>query len=279
MRIRHLNCASMCPPSRRFVQGEGGWLERGHIVCHCLLIEGRGGLILIDTGLGSALMERRVPLHADVKMLGVQLDPACTAKAQIEALGYQAADVRDIVVTHLDFDHAGGLGDFPQARIHVYGVELDAARARRGFVERSRYWPELWSADTRWLVHPEAGQRWFDFDAVRALPGEDAEVLLVPLAGHTRGHAGVAVKNRDGWLLHCGDAYFFHTEIAVDPYCPAGLSLFQRLLAADNRRRLHNQVRLQQLKREHGDVELFCAHCPHELRAHQMRQQPAAGGH
>lgn len=272
MRIHHLNCASMCPPSRRFTQGEGGWLERSLIVCHTLLIEGRNGLTLVDTGLSSAIMERRVPLHADVKLLGVTLDPAQSAKAQIEARGFKAEDVRDIVVTHLDFDHAGGLSDFPQARVHVYATELNAARERRRYLERSRYWPELWNAGTKWQPHVDAGERWFGFDAVRALPGEDAEVLIVPLIGHTMGHAGVAVRNGDRWLLHCGDAYFFHTEVAAESHCPTGLKLFQRLLAMDNHRRLHNQARLRQLKCTHGEIDVFCAHCPHELRALQGPQ-------
>lgn len=272
MRIHHLNCASLCPPSRRFTQGEGGWFERGLIVCHTLLIEGRHGLTLVDTGLGSAIMERRVPLHADVRLLGVTLDPAQTAKAQIEALGFTTAEVRDIVVTHLDFDHAGGLSDFPQARVHVYGTELQAARQRRSALERSRYWPELWNADTRWQPHDDTGERWFGFDAVRALPGEDAEVLIVPLIGHTLGHAGVAVKHGDRWLLHCGDAYFFHTEVAAEPHCPTGLKLFQRLLAMDNRSRLRNQARLQQLNGTHDDIDVFCAHCPHELRTLQAAE-------
>jgi Zn-dependent hydrolases, including glyoxylases len=269
MRIHHLNCASLCPPSRRFTQGEGGWFERADIVCHTLLIEGRNGLTLVDTGLGSAIMERRLALHADVRLLGVKLDPAQSARAQIEALGFKSGDVRDIVVTHLDFDHAGGLSDFPQARVHVYGRELDAARSRGSFIERSRYWPELWNADTRWQPHGDQGERWFGFDAVRALPGGDAEVLIVPLIGHTLGHAGVAVKNGGRWLLHCGDAYFFHTEVAADPHCPTGLGLFQRLLAMDNQSRLRNQTRLQQLKCAHGEIDVFCAHCPHELRALQ----------
>jgi glyoxylase-like metal-dependent hydrolase (beta-lactamase superfamily II) len=40
----------------------------------------------------------------------------------------------------------------------------------------------------------------------------------VPLAGHTRGHAGVAVRTGDRWLPHAGDAYFSHTQL--DPAAP-----------------------------------------------------------
>ncbi|TAM10095.1 MAG: MBL fold metallo-hydrolase [Nevskiaceae bacterium] len=269
MRIHHLDCASLCPPARRFVQGEGGWLEPAHIVCHCLLIEGREGLVLVDTGFGDDLMSGRRPLPADARLLGLRPAPGRSALGQIRALGLDPHDVRDIVLTHLDFDHAGGLPDFPWARVHVYGAELDAATARRSLRERCRYHPAPWR-DTRWQPHPEAGERWYGFDAVRALPGHDAEVLIVPLPGHTRGHAGVAVRHGERWLLHCGDAYFFHTEMAATPSCPPGLVLTQRLLAMDDRQRRDNQRRLHALKHAHGEIDVFCAHCPHEFNALQV---------
>jgi len=42
-----------------------------------------------------------------------------TALRQIERLGYHPRDVRHIVLSHLDFDHAGGLDDFPHATVHM----------------------------------------------------------------------------------------------------------------------------------------------------------------
>jgi len=43
----------MCPAFRSLVNGSGGLFERGRMVCHCLLIEAPGGLLLVDTGLGT----------------------------------------------------------------------------------------------------------------------------------------------------------------------------------------------------------------------------------
>lgn len=118
--------------------------------------------------------------------------------------------------------------------------------------------------------------------AVRALPGTDEEVLLVPLTGHTRGHCGVAVRTDRGWLLHCGDAYFFRGEMAPEPHCPIGLSLFQSLLQMHGPSRIANQKRLRELKQAHGDeVTLFSAHDPVELsnmrtRDHRLPARTAA---
>lgn len=174
--------------------------------------------------------------------------------------------MRHIVPTHLDLDHAGGLGDFPGAQVHVYKTELDAALTRSSFRERDRYIPAQWAHGPKWSPRDVTGESWFGFDAVRALPGTDEEVLLVPLTGHTRGHCGVAVRTDRGWLLHCGDAYFFRGEMDAEPHCPIGLSLFQSLLQMHGPSRLANQRRLRELKQAHGgEVTLFSAHDPVEL--------------
>src|SRR3546814_3596661 len=43
-----------------------------------------------------------------------------------------------------------------------------------------------WAHGPKWQTHSIAGERWNGFDAVRALGDGDDEILLVPLAGHTR---------------------------------------------------------------------------------------------
>ena len=92
-------------------------------------------------------------------------------------------------------------------------------------------------------------------------------MLLIPLHGHTLGHTGVAVRRGDGWLLHCGDAYFHHGEVETPSHCPPALRLFQMLNDADGAARRENQERLRELGRRHGDeVELICSHDPFYLR-------------
>ena len=261
MKIHHLNCGSMCPHGRRLMQGEGSWLEPARIVCHCWLIEGREGLTLVDTGLGTAQVRGMVHGHLKALMRPT-LSLEETALAQIARLGFQAGDVRNIVLTHLDFDHAGALADFPQAAVHVHAPELDAAERPRTLVEKQRYESRLWAHGPQWVRHSTQGERWNGFNAVRALGDGDDEILLIPLPGHTRGHTGVAVREAGGWRLHCGDAYFFHTE-AETGRCPPGLELFQRTLAIDGVARLANRRRLHDLHRA-GGVTLNSAHCPHE---------------
>jgi glyoxylase-like metal-dependent hydrolase (beta-lactamase superfamily II) len=107
----------------------------------------------------------------------------------------------------------------------------------------------------------EGGEEWFGFQAVRDLPGLPPQILVVPLAGHTRGHAGVAVDTGNGWLLHAGDAFYLGGEIDPGhPHTSMMLRLYElgsiaRSAYWDNRRRL------TELNREHGRrITIFCSH-------------------
>jgi glyoxylase-like metal-dependent hydrolase (beta-lactamase superfamily II) len=264
--VHHLNCATMCPRGARFLAGSGGLLEPSPIVAHCLLVEEGEELVLVDTGLGTGDL-------ADPKRLGRMfrgaVRPECReeepALRRVEALGLDPRDVRHVVVTHLDVDHAGGLGDFPDAEVHVFAPELAAAQAPP-LRERSRYVAAQWSHGPRWVSHEVEGDRWFGFDSVRLLPGLDVEIAMVPLVGHSTGHACVAVSTSGGWLLHCGDAFFHRDEVRTPPWCPPGLRLFQNVVGHDNGVRRRNQERLRELAREQGEgVRLFCAHDPVQL--------------
>jgi glyoxylase-like metal-dependent hydrolase (beta-lactamase superfamily II) len=279
MRVHHLNCATFCPRPGRLIAFDGGLFSRGKMICHCLLIESDDGLILVDTGIGTEDVRdphRRLGALS-TSLLGARLDVEETALRRVERMGFRASDVRHIVPTHLDLDHAGGLPDFPAAKVHIYGPELDAAMERRTRKERSRYRTAHWAHKPSWVRHTDtSGERWFGFERVRALPGVAPEVLLIPLTGHTRGHSAVAVKARGGWLVHAGDAYFHHAELEANRRCPIGLDLFQAVIAMNNADRLKNQARLRELAADRaGEVRIFCAHDPVELEREQAEAERA----
>lgn len=269
MRVHHLNCASFCPFGGRLIDGSIRVLREARLVTHTLLIETDRGLVLVDSGLGlDDVAHPRARLgRAFLGLFRPRLDPAETAARQVEWLGFRRADVRHVVLTHLDADHAGGLADFPAATVHVHGAELYAATIRASALERRRYRPVHWAHGPRWRTYDLHGDTWFGFEAVRQLDGLPPEILLVPLPGHTRGHCGVAVRDELGWLLHAGDAYFFHGEVhEAVPRCPPALATFQRMVEIDPVARRHNRERLRELVRRHaGEVRVFSAHDPGEL--------------
>lgn len=257
--VHHLNCLTMAPPVSL-----GGRITPRRMVAHCLLIEGDEGLVLVDTGFGTEDLATRRMGRGFILGMGAVLDPAETALAQLRALGHQPEDVTDIVVTHLDLDHAGGLGDFPAARVHVFADEFAAASSPRGLLEKQRYIPAQWAHNPLWVEHTVEGETWLDFEAVRAVSDD---VLLVPTQGHTRGHCAIAVRRpAGGWFLHAGDAFFSAGEIETPPSCPSGLAAFQRIMQTTPAR-LGNQARLRDLNASHGPassaeekVTIFCAH-------------------
>lgn len=267
MRIHHLNCGTCCPLGGRLFDGSSDGAH-AHLVCHCLLVESSDGLVLIDTGYGLRDVEQphRRLSEFFLKLNNVQLRREETAAARVRGLGFDPADVRHIVLTHLDFDHAGGIEDFPNALLHVTAREKEVADERRGgaFVSRKRYRPQQWDEADRWALYPlGGGERWFGFDAVRDLKGLPPEILLIPLAGHTWGHAGVAIReDSGGWLFYAGDAYFYRGEVgAQSPECPPGLRGYQAMMEVDRRARLANQAKVRRLSIDHAEeVRMFCAH-------------------
>jgi len=180
----------------------------------CLLVETNQGPVLIDTGLGTRdYTNPGKRMRFFTRMMRSPRDVAETAVHQVRRLGYQPADVGHILMTHMHLDHAGGLPDFPHAKVHLYLPEYEyvlGGRTNAFFVK------EHWTHGPDWVPHTFNGERWYDFDAVR-LEGFEPELWLVPLVGHTPGHSGVALRQGDGWIFHGGDALPFNVAVNDAP--------------------------------------------------------------
>ncbi len=267
LKVHHLNCAHITTMK----------LGGQHLACHVLLVETPGsGLVLVDTGLGTAD-------YADISSrLGWSfahlygrpaIDPSLAAIEQIRALGFDPADVRHIVQTHLDLDHVGGLSDFPWATVHVHATELAAARARKGVKGRGRYRPPMWAHGPHWRTYSAEGDPWFGLEAVRELAGLPPDILFVPFPGHTMGHCGVALDTDQGWLLDAGDSYFDPREVHQEQReCAFGVGLFQKVVTTDKTLRFRSQDRLRQFIAGHHEVRVFAAHDPGGLPQASPRQ-------
>lgn len=262
MRIHHLNCISTCPVGGRLTDGRSAsW--RGRLSCHCLLVETDRGLVLVDTGFGTrdVAQPRKRLSRFFLALLRPEFRYEMTAIRQIERLGFDPHDVRHIVMTHLDFDHAGGLDDFPWATVHLLDDEQRSATAQKTLLDRMRYRPQQWGTQANWRMYRSGeGEPWFGFDCVRSLPGLPPEILLVPLVGHTLGHAGVAILGETEWFLMAGDAYFHHREMDLRrPSCPPGLRAYQWMMEKKRRARLWNQRRLRELRAHQGEAVTICS--------------------
>lgn len=281
MRIRHLNCATLNTLFGAALIGTAGPFARARGVTHCLLVETDDGLLLVDTGLGTRdCLNPTYFMRWMIAVGGFPCDPAETAVQQVQRLGYRPEDVKHIALTHFHFDHAGGLPDFPQAKVHIYREEYQAVTQPRDMYERYPYRAEHWSHGPDWVVHDLRGDRWFDLDCTPPVDLGSIEFRFAPLTGHTRGHSGVALRTLDGWLLHCGDAYTFHGEVDPDHHTPPPYQHLTRPLLNLNRAMRpigEHAPHLRRLARQHGDeAQLLCSHDPYDLEKFLVQPSPGS---
>ncbi len=235
MKIHHLNAGILQAPAGPAAS------------CHCVLLVLRQRLVLIDAGIGLHDVARpldRIGGEA-IEAAGFQFHEHLTLARQIGRLGFQTTEVSDIVLTHGDPDHSGGLADFPAATVHL-SVEEQSAIEQRG----ARYSQAQFSHGPRWCTYAASPERWFGVESRRIHLPDEAALHLVPLFGHTLGHCGVAVRNGRRWLLHAGDAYYLRAELSTEQH-PVSALAAQR--AEDDLLRRESLSTLRRLARNHAD--------------------------
>ncbi len=165
------------------------------IVIQAFAIDTRAGVMLVDTGLGDAEPAIEAMYRPARRSLATALSESGLNRDRIVA----------IVVSHLHFDHAGALRDFPGSPIHVQRDELEAAR-QPGYTIRSR----IEDPSLRYIEH-------FGDDEICE------GVRLIQTPGHTRGHQSVAVETDDGLvMLACQAAYSVEEWASPSFRHPAG---------------------------------------------------------
>jgi glyoxylase-like metal-dependent hydrolase (beta-lactamase superfamily II) len=187
----------------------------------CLLVDTHQGLVLIDTGPGlDDYLHPPGILKAFQVITKVPMDPAESAVCQMARLGFTPEQVRHVVLTHMHFDHCGGLPDFPNAVVHVHQRELEAFRRKPRRFGDLAYVQRHIAHQPCFAAYSTGTELWYDLPAVR-LPFEP-EIWLVPLHGHTQGHCGVAIRTEIGWHFHVADA----GPVALEDYAPNWLVKF-----------------------------------------------------
>jgi glyoxylase-like metal-dependent hydrolase (beta-lactamase superfamily II) len=147
---------------------------------NCLLVETPAGRVLVETGIGERVDEKTRTMRAYV---GPAILPA------LVAAGFDPASIDVVALSHLHFDHAGGLlvagggRAFPRARIVAQRVEWEIAFSPNSRVVASYVQPELA------LVRDWGAEGWADGER-EILPG----VSVVPTGGHSAGHQAIVVR-------------------------------------------------------------------------------------
>jgi glyoxylase-like metal-dependent hydrolase (beta-lactamase superfamily II) len=200
--------------------------EQVRIPVPCYLIESGSERILIDTGLHpQAGVDRYGPAAA-----AMQWEPLAEPLPE---------DPSMVVMTHLHFDHAGGLGGFDGVDVVVQRAEWEAAHDP-SLIERVMYTPMDIQDIRPTLVDGETD-----------LLG-DGSVILCPTPGHTPGHQSVMVSLDDGGrVLVAADACYFPENLDSEKSPPYGW---------DKARELES-LRWVREERDRG-VRVLCGHDP-----------------
>jgi glyoxylase-like metal-dependent hydrolase (beta-lactamase superfamily II) len=160
------------------------------------LVRGPGGDLVVDTGFSAAVAARRGRTHLRCPGAG------------LAALGVDAAAVRDVVITHLHYDHVGNFELFPAATYHLQDLEMRFATGRH--MGEARHQGAFDVEDVVGMVRQTyAGRvRFHDGDA-EIHPG----ISLHLIGGHTLGLQVVRVRTRRGWLVLASDATHFYANL------------------------------------------------------------------
>ena len=200
-----------------------------------------------------------------------------TALKQVEALGFAAGDVRQIVTTHLDPDHSGGLPDFPAAEVHIF-----EPRARRrddpSLRDRPRYLAAHWKHNPQLGRARRRGRRVVRLrERPRSCPTSTPRCCWSRWSGTPRATPGSRSGPATAGCCTAATPTSTTTRSPRRPACPPGLRFFQRLNAADGERRRATRSACASWSRGHGEeVRLLCSHDPHELDLAQAAGRAAA---
>ena len=245
--LHHLDCVKIISPLADKVVG------------HCLLLEEKDRLILIDTGIGLADTLDPVGRIGQelIDLVGYHFDEKRTAIAQIKKLGLDPARVTDCIITHLDNDHIGGLADFPSATVHVSEEEYN-----NYLTGNPRYLKTPLEHNPVIKTYGQSGERWFGLEARKININIATEIFFIPLFGHTCGHCGVALELNNDWYLHAGDAYYLNSELK-DKQHP--VNKLAELRADDNAARVASLEKIRVLQEKYPEINIFSYHDGEEL--------------
>jgi glyoxylase-like metal-dependent hydrolase (beta-lactamase superfamily II) len=181
--------------------------RRQKLELNLLLIVSEDRRILVDTGLGNRLSKKQHEIYQPSEF---------ALPLSLGELGYRDLDITDVIMTHLHFDHAGGIITnfgaydaltFPHARYWIQKDEWEIAQNPDG-LNRAAY-----AFEHQLSLLSEQGEVELIDGEVEIAPG----VTCVKCGGHTVGSQYVQVEAADAFYIYAGDiiATKFHAALAI----------------------------------------------------------------
>ena len=199
--------------------------NRIRLACNCLLLNIAGERILLDTGIGERFSVREREIYG--------IDQTQTLRSSLAAAGLKPTDITMVAFTHLHFDHAGTLGDFPVARFHLQEQEMQFAT---GPCMAHSYFNGAYTVEhvVDMVRQVYCGRVAFVAGDAEIAPG----VTVHCIGGHTLGIQCVRVRTARGWVVLASDASHMYDNFQeMAPYP----------IVSDVRTMLHGFERLKAL--------------------------------
>ena len=169
------------------------------------LIRGGGHEVVVDTGFSSAMATKRGRDHIRCPTEGLR------------TLGCEASTVKDVVITHLHYDHVGNFHRFPAAQFHLQETEIHYATGR--YMRYPRLAHSFEVEDIVGVVRLNYAKRVLFYNGGAELaPG----ITLHPVGGHSMGLQFVRVHTRRGFVVVASDTtHFYENMMTSRPFTTA----------------------------------------------------------
>lgn len=191
------------------------------------LIRHDDGLVLFDTGMHTDLTTASPTREIVELFFGLgDLSTDDMIGHRLTEHDVDPADIDIVILSHLHFDHSGGLAQLPNARVLVQADEWAA-----GFSE------ELVAANSFSPTDYDLGHDVVQVDGEHDVFG-DGLVTCIPTPGHTPGHQSLRVRLADREVVLCGDCAYFAVTLDGGALPPIGHDQAQQAASIEQLRAL-----------------------------------------
>ena len=231
------------------------WVE---LPLQAFLIEHRDGFVLFDTGIDPAVQSDRTYINQAIgrlllpRIFRLHLTESDRIDHVLSGIGVSAEDIKTAIISHLHFDHVGGIGCIRQAELLVSKKEweiLSEPHPEREWILREHI--EIPSAKWRQIsFEPTDDPLFEDFKGVHDVAG-DGSMILLPTPGHTKGSMSMLVR-QEGWrpILLVADLTYETALLEKDQVPGTG----------DKETLLASFAKVRRLKKQLPELEIVASH-------------------